>query len=386
MKKRYDNAQWYDPSPRPEGPDGYDGYEEEGYGGPEDDHDGDAAYYGEEDEYGDYDGDYDDDDYDEDHDDDGYDGEDEVSSRREAPPPRPRKTREAPVKRRKKRKKHWFRRLVVVLLLAGIVALLWGAPPERRAVGRVRQAGKCNILLAGTDQGGTRTDTIMLLSLDRAAGTARLLSIPRDTYAEGYAAYKINSAYGAAGGGAAGMEELMGQVEKTIGFSPDAYVLIDLNCLVEAVDILGGADFDVPVDMHYTDSAQGLTIDLEKGYQHLNGEQVMGLLRYRAGYATADIGRTEVQRAFLKEALSQWLRPAALSRLPELWRLYKENVVTDLSARNLLWIARVLLKADLGDMQTDVLPGWADMVGGSSVYMIDRTAAEAMLRDYDPYL
>lgn len=384
MKKRYDNDRWYDSAPLPEEPGGApmeDSYPAREYSGndgyDEEEHHGYDAYEegeedGDEDEYGEYD--YDDDD-----------GEDEVSTRREAPT-RLRKTGEAPVKRRKKRKKHWFRRLIVLLLLGGIVALLWGAPPERPAPGQVRQRGKCSILLAGTDQSGTRTDTIMLLSLDKAAGTARLLSIPRDTYAEGYAAYKINSAYGAVGGGMAGMEELMGQVAKTIGFSPDAYVLIDLNCLVEAVDILGGADFDVPVDMYYTDSSQGLTIDLKQGYQHLNGEQVMGLLRYRAGYATADIGRTEVQRAFLTEALSQWMRPATLSKLPELWRLYQENVVTDLSVRNLLWIARALLKADLSDMQTDILPGWADMVGGSSVYMIDRTAADALLRDYDPYL
>lgn len=58
---------------------------------------------------------------------------------------------------------------------------------------------------------------------------------------------------------------------------------------------------------------------------------------------------------------------------------------TDLSVRNLLWIARVLLKADASAMETEVLPGWADMAGAYSVYMIERSAADQMLKEYDPW-
>ena len=49
-------------------------------------------------------------------------------------------------------------------------------------------------------------------------------------------------------------------------------------------------EFDVPVDMYYEDPSQGLSIDLEKGLQKLDGESAMGLVRYRYGYADADIG------------------------------------------------------------------------------------------------
>ncbi len=112
----------------------------------------------------------------------------------------------------------------------------------------------------------------------------------------------------------------------------------------------------------------------------------MQLVRFRSGYANADIGRTEVQRAILEAAVRQWLRPSNVSKLPELWRLYRENMTSDLSMRNLLWVARVLLKAGRGTMDAGVLPGWADMVEGSSVYMVDRTIAEAVLTDYNPYI
>ena len=288
-------------------------------------------------------------------------------------------------KKRRRKKGRFFRKLIVLVIFAAVAALLLGTPPVRNPENALRRSGKCNILLAGTDADGTRTDTIMLLSLDQTGGTLRLLSIPRDTYAAGYGASKLNSVYSAGGTGASGMELLMDQVAGVIGFAPDAYVLVDLDCFVEAVDLLGGVDFDVPMDMHYDDPAQGLAIHLSAGYQHLDGEQAMELVRFRSGYANADIGRTEVQRAFMKAALRQWLRPSNLAALPSLWRLYWDNMVTDLTPRNLLWIARMLIKADLEEMQTDVLPGWADMVGGSSVYFIDPFAAEDVLRPYDPY-
>jgi len=308
---------------------------------------------------------------------DDYEPEDEGSDEPEDVP-----VREAPKrkKRRRKRRKHGFRRFVGLAILVGLVLLLWGAPPSGGRPGVPRTVGRYNILLAGTDQEGYRTDTMMLLSMSRTDRTLRLLSIPRDTYAPDYAVPKINSAYGAGG-----MAELMRQVEKQLGFPPDAYVLVDMDCFVEAVDILGGLDYDVPQDMSYVDSAQGLHIDLKAGYQHLNGEQVMGLVRFRSGYATADIGRTAVQRDFFKAALGQWATLENLRHVPELWALYKERVETDLSVRNLLWIARVLLKADASAMETEVLPGWADMAGAYSVYMIERSAADQMLKEYDPW-
>ena len=140
------------------------------------------------------------------------------------------------------------------------------------------------------------------------------------------------------------MEQLLMRVGEIIGFQPDGYVLVDLSAFEQLVDTMGGVTFNVPVDMHYSDPSQNLTIDLSAGEQHLNGEQAMQVVRFRSGYANADIGRTEVQRAVLKAAMKQWLRPQTLAALPGLWRIYKENLTTDLSARNLLWMARVLLK------------------------------------------
>ena len=293
----------------------------------------------------------------------------------------------SPKKKKKKRRRRAraFRRIIVLLLLVAAALTLVGSAPKRNPTGAERIAGRSTVLLCGTDEDGTRTDTIVLLTLDRSEHTIRLLSIPRDTYAPDYVVPKINSAYGAVGGGEEGMEQLMTQVERVIGFMPDGYALIDLNAFMEAVDLLGGLDFDVPMDMDYDDPDQNLFIHLRAGEQHLNGEQLMWVVRFRAGYANADIGRTEVQRAVLKAAMKQWLRPKTLAAVPGLLRIYRENLTTDLTTGNLLWMARVAVLSLGSDIEANVLPGYSAMVGDASVYMIDTAAASAILPDYSPY-
>ena len=290
-----------------------------------------------------------------------------------------------PKKKKRRRKGGFLRFLVTVVLLAIIAVVLVGKAPVRNPDNLDRISGRSTILLCGTDEDGTRTDTILLLTLDRSEGSIRLLSIPRDTYAPAYYVPKINSAYGAVGGGEKGMEQLMEQVKNVVGFMPDAYALVDLTAFVEAVNLLGGLDFDVPMDMDYDDPTQDLYIHLQAGEQHLTGEQLMWVVRFRSGYANADIGRTEVQRAVVKAAMKQWMRPQTLAALPGLWKIYQENLTTDLSVRNIVWMARVLLKGMGGDIEANVLPGYATMVGDASVYMIDTYAASAILPDYSPY-
>ena len=287
---------------------------------------------------------------------------------------------------RRRRRKGWLLRRILTVVMAGVlVLLLTGKSPVRNPGNLPREAGHSTILLAGTDESGSRTDTVMLLSLERGTGQLRLLSIPRDTYTPDYSSYKINAAYGASGGGKAGMEELMWAVERTVGFAPDGYLLVNMDAFVKTVDLMGGLDFYVPVDMVYDDDTQDLHIDLRAGEQHLSGQQVMDMVRYRSGYANADIGRTEVQRDFIRAAVRQWIRFDNLGKLPELWRIYRENMLSDLGFRNILWVARVLIKAQGNEMAADVLPGWADMVSGFSVYRIDRDAAAGILAEYSPY-
>ena len=272
-----------------------------------------------------------------------------------------------------RRRRRPFRRLLLVIV---VLVLLFGAAfvavpqqPVRETEGLgARHLATSTILLAGTDAGGSRTDTILLLSIDMLQHRVALTSIPRDTYVHaGYAVPKINSAVPAGGGGAAVMEELIEQVTHTIGFSPDGYLLVDLAVFEQLVDRMGGVWFLVPQDMYYVDPTQDLHIELNAGYQKLDGEKALQLLRFRSGYAAADLERVAVQRDFLQAATEQWLRPLRLLRLPTLLPLLREQTTTDLSVRNLIWIAEGLLLCQ--ERTEGTLPGTPQMIAGGSYYV-----------------
>lgn len=290
-----------------------------------------------------------------------------------------------------KRKRHPLRALLLIvlaLLVAGTAALyvLAKQPIAENTVG-VRKSGCSTILLAGTDRDGYRTDTMMLLSIDRSRGTIGLVSIPRDTlvYCE-YSVPKINSAYGWAGGGEEGISELMQRVEEIIGFAPDGYVLIDLEGFEKLVDLMGGVEFNVPMDMQYSDPSQGLEIDLRAGTQKLSGAQALQLVRYRSGYAQADLDRVTVQRAFVKAALSQWLTPGKLLRLPAALKVLSEYTQSSLTDSNYLWLAEAAVFCDMENLSTRTLPGTASYISGGAYYVLDPAGvAETVNTCCNPY-
>lgn len=228
--------------------------------------------------------------------------------------------------------------------------------------------GVYNILICGTDGDGTRTDTIIIAHLDANDHTVALLSIPRDTpVATGNGGLmKINSVY--AGGGADGMQRLAARLNSLLGFPVDGYVLVDLEAFKKTVDLVGGVDFDVPQDMNYEDASQNLYIHLQKGMQHLNGEQAMGLVRFRKGYASQDIQRTQVQQQFLKALAKQCLSVGSLTKLKEFADIFAEYVTTNLTTGNMVWFGKELLACDFDSMQAYTAEGEGAMINGASYY------------------
>ena len=290
----------------------------------------------------------------------------------------------------KKKKKHGFLKFLLVLLfllvLAVIAVWLFARQPEGSSLGAHRD-GCAAILLAGTDADGGRTDTMMLLYLDKDAGEMNLLSLPRDTYTSmDISVPKLNAVYGVAGGGKDGMERLLDYTEECIGYRPDGYILVDLDGFARLVNLMGGVRFDVPVDMQYDDPAQDLHIDLKAGEQKLNGKEAMWVVRYRSGYAMADLQRVQVQRDFVRAALDQWLTVGNLWKAPAAAALISTNTTTNLSLRELSWVAQTAKAIGTDDMRTDTLPGEAAYVGDGSYYILwPETTAGLVNEHYNPY-
>ena len=279
----------------------------------------------------------------------------------------------------------------VLLLLAAAVAgvmiflgSLFEMPVAETGLG-ARKDDTATILLCGTDKDGTRTDTMMLLYLEGGEGRVGLLSLPRDTLtitSEGKRA-KLNSAYGRNGCGEEGMEWTLNYVERIIGFRPDGYILVDMELVPKMVDLMGGVD--VHLDHHIRVHTDGVEVYVPAGDAHLNGEEVLATLRYRAGYANADLGRVQVQRMVITECMKQWVSPAKLALLPEALELIQDESLTDLSVNNFLWIGKTILTG-MDNMTSDTLPGYADMRGGASYFVLyPEQVAELVSGSYNPY-
>ena len=234
------------------------------------------------------------------------------------------------------------------------------------------------LLLAGTDMDGTRTDTIMVVAIDTEAGCVNVLNIPRDTYsykANG-SVHRINAAHNV------GIERMQTEIKATIGFVPDRYCIIDYSVFEDAINILGGVDVDVPVDMQYEDPDQDLVIDIKKGYQHLDGEQALHYMRYREGYLNADLGRIEAQQRLLEALVEQSMTPSTLLALPKLVSLVSSGVETDLSAGELIWLGTKVLSLEDTNLSTDMLPGEPS----GAAYAADEEEVLSLINEkFNPY-
>lgn len=277
--------------------------------------------------------------------------------------------------------------LLVLILLAGAASVLFARMPETDQPRGLRREGCCTVLLCGTDEGGARTDTMLLLYMDRSAKALRLMSLPRDTMVNrDNPVPKLNGAYWANGAGEKGMGFLLDYVKDLVGYRPDGYLLVDLDCFEALVDTMGGVTYDVPMDMSYSDPTQDLYIDLKAGTQKLGGKEAMWLMRFRSGYAMADLERIRVQRDFLKAAISQWKSITRLPRVPFAAIQLMSRAQTDLSYRNLCWIALTLARGTADGLESDTLPGEPAWVNGGAYYVENREKAAALVNEkYNPY-
>ena len=232
-----------------------------------------------------------------------------------------------------------------------------------------REGDGYNVLMLGVDGGGKRTDTIMLLNV--SGKEIHITSIPRDTRVKiGKNYQKINAALPIGG-----VPMLIEAVREVTGAPIHYYAKVDFDGFVKIIDELGGVDFDVPQDMQYSDPAQGLEIDLKKGYQHLNGEQAIQLCRFRK-YPTADIGRTQVQQEFIKAVIDQKLNLGNLFKLPGIIKTVGENVETNFRMGDLFSLIGIQ------DVQIHQVPGEGKYIGKVSYFVQEKEETYTMFEEY----
>ena len=245
--------------------------------------------------------------------------------------------------------------------------------PEEPLEAAQRPDGVYTLLLVGNDEGNGNTDTIMVVRLDTLAHEVNVLSIPRDTLINvDWTVRKINTVYwGTQNAGGSGIDALEMHIARLLGYRTDFYAVVDLDTLIEAVDTVGGIWFDVPVPMDFDDWDKQLYIHLQPGYQLLDGANVMGVLRFRSGYITGDLGRIEMQHQFLKAAAEQMIQLGNVPHLPKLARLLAEGLETDLDAPNIAWLLRQVLACSSENIHFYTMPCTVDSLYGYSYVVLD---------------
>ncbi|MDO5037196.1 MAG: LCP family protein [Tissierellia bacterium] len=289
--------------------------------------------------------------------------------------------------------KGFFMTLLIILLLVGggyyyLTSKGHDADAKETLETVTGEGENHQILVLGVDSAdagkaeNTRSDVMMIANVNRDKNQVSLISIPRDTRTSipgRNGKTKINHAY--AYGGA---DLALDTVNGLLGLDIPYYVVVDYDFVKEVVDKTGGVQVDVPMDMHYEDPSADppLYIDLKAGPQVLDGDQALQFLRFRKGYANADLGRVEAQQAFLKGLFQAATSKNALINSPRLIKPYLTKTQNNLSVGKALGIGLDGLKVGSENFITGTLPGSPQTIEGLSYYILDEGASQDMLVDY----
>jgi polyisoprenyl-teichoic acid--peptidoglycan teichoic acid transferase len=221
-------------------------------------------------------------------------------------------------------------------------------------IGPWRGSERVTVLLLGIDQrpdedpATTRTDTMMLLTLDPRSNTAGMMSIPRDLYVPlpDRGLDRINAAhvYG-------GAEYAMRAVEYNLGTPVNHYVRVNFNALTSIIDLLGGVevynerDIDDPL---YPDNNYGYEpFKLKAGWHTLDGATALKYARTRHG--DSDFYRIRRQQQVIMALREKFLGSDAITKvlpnLPAIVQTLDASVATDLS--NVELVQLILLAKDI---------------------------------------
>ena len=271
-------------------------------------------------------------------------------------------------------------------------------PPEYAFDAMQRTDGIYTFLLLGLHDDGFLTDTMIFITFDTVDKTVGVLNIPRDTYvnALGYAGKKINgvfkSGYNASINAGKnkdeakedGVKAVVRMIKVTFGLPVNKYILADLDGFRALVDAVGGVDMDVPVRMKYTDPYQDLYIDLQPGFQHLDGGKAEQLIRFRS-YPMADIERIRTQQKFMA-ALTKKMMKFDVGQIKKLFDINSKYVKTNITTIETGWFAAKMLDVKFEHIRMHTIPGEEYWVGADSCLSTYKAEVmEIINKYYNPY-
>jgi polyisoprenyl-teichoic acid--peptidoglycan teichoic acid transferase len=201
-----------------------------------------------------------------------------------------------------------------------------------------------NVVLLGTDQGGTNTDAIILVSVNANTKTATMVSIPRDMYVyipELTRMARINTAY------AGGFERLAQTILYNFGVNVHYFVQVDFAGFKQGIDLMDGVDVAVScalrdwrlispdLDPEVEENWEQFTLPM--GVVRMDGDLALWYVRSRR--TTSDFDRGRRQQQILRSMLNQGVDVGLLARLPDLWNAYRDSFRTNMDIGRMLQLA-----------------------------------------------
>jgi LCP family protein required for cell wall assembly len=114
------------------------------------------------------------------------------------------------------------------------------------------------------------------------------------------------------------------------GIAPDHYITLKEDFVMKITDTLGGIDVVLPQDFTMPEPSKYKGLVIPAGPYHFDGEMLHAYTTYRQDTAD-EFTRLAHQNVILEGLRKKMLDPAAYIKIPELYALYKENIITDLS-------------------------------------------------------
>ena len=210
-----------------------------------------------------------------------------------------------------------------------------------------------NIILLGTDapdNGTSRSDSMILVSIDSNNKEIKFSSFMRDTYVDidGYNKDKLNAAFAYGG-----PQLAVKTIEKNYGIKIDNYISVGFGKFKDIVDALGGVTLDIDKpdfrkngNINCGDKiceqdsnrsfGENLVYITPGPNQTINGEQALAYSRNRHQFASSDFKRIEHQQAVVTAIANKTRTIRSIDTFYKLLNAVSNNIDTNMSTKEIL--------------------------------------------------